>query len=1073
MAPEKFLRDLPFSSSEYAASASSNFKMPPLDGSLKLPEIYDWHLENNPGQTLFMYESAPVGYTHLTYREIVPASHRAAERIASAMSINLNDISDDTPPVAVVATTDTVTHFCVLLGMLKAGISYITISPRNSAAAVVHLAEKVGAEHVFYSSEPAVGKLIQESSELMVHTYSRSLRGSRMPEFGDIFRDGPYPILTKRNYDLDFPAIYSHSSGSTSLPKPIPWTHAFLLQLAMAPVFGAVNFCNEVVAYHSASMSHGTGKHLLPYIASSGMIIAVFTPSTPARFPSPEATYQAFVKLNADYVLSFPNLLESWAADPEKVEGLKKVKRAIFTGSLLNKEIGDYLASQGVQLAPFYGLAEAGVVGSFIPAPQGMDWEYFPLTAHSGGVFVDRGDDLHELMIVEQPFKRLSLSNSTFGDARAYATRDSFVEHPSKSGYWKVCGRFDDRIVHPSGEKTNPVLMEQIIGTDPQVKSAIVFGNGRNQTGVLIQLEDLSVFDPDDRAMLMNFRQYIQPKVNDANRIAASYSRIFPEMILTTSPSKPFMYTEKGSLRRGAILKAYTPEIDELYKLAEQTVSSNVLFPTDWHFENILNFVQAVLQTIPLHVPKDEDVFRYGCNSIQVTRIEVIIRGSLKEAIGSRLPTKSLRNFVYEHQSPQAIAQFLHSFLQLGSREPPTSTTSRVKEMEKIMAPLITSFPSMRPVPDPVTETSETVILITGTTGALGSNFLATVLNDNSVSRVYALNRKVGCVPTQRRQQDTFTQQGLDLNLLSSPKLDLLDVDLTQSYFGLQSPKFEEMRHSVTHIYHLGKYIRIYWGLLVGLRNLIDFALSSSQLQPPAFFFASSIGVFRNISVNKMMPESSLPDLRDAEGQGYEESKAIAERILEAARTQTSLRPTIIRFGQLSGGVSGAWTTKEWFPTILKSSTTIRMLPELQGHASFLPVDCAARVLNDVRDVRVPFLHLAHPQPTPVSEISAFFSKALELPLVPYAEWIQAVEGFEGKCTSSPEHLSQIPALKILHFFREDSRFNAQAHTNVLGFASLDTAVAESVSPTLRNVPRMGTVDADKWLKFWRSVHFI
>ncbi|EEB88593.1 hypothetical protein MPER_13499, partial [Moniliophthora perniciosa FA553] len=86
--------------------------------------------------------------------------------------------------------------------------------------------------------------------------------------------------------------------------------------------------------------------------------------------------------------------------------------------------------------------------------------------------------------------------------------------------------------------------------------------------------------------MLTAFRQYILPKVNDANRVAASYSRIFPEMILPTSPSKPFMYTEKGSLRRGAILKAYTSNIDELYKSAEQTVSSNVLFPTDWHFDN-------------------------------------------------------------------------------------------------------------------------------------------------------------------------------------------------------------------------------------------------------------------------------------------------------------------------------------------------------------------------------------------------------------------------------------------------------------------------------------------------------
>lgn len=29
-----------------------------------------------------------------------------------------------------------------------------------------------------------------------------------------------------------------------------------------------------------------------------------------------------------------------------------------------------------------------------------MDWEYFPLTQHSGGKFVDGGDDLYELVII-------------------------------------------------------------------------------------------------------------------------------------------------------------------------------------------------------------------------------------------------------------------------------------------------------------------------------------------------------------------------------------------------------------------------------------------------------------------------------------------------------------------------------------------------------------------------------------------------------------------------------------------------------------------------------------------------
>lgn len=97
---------------------------------------------------------------------------------------------------------------------MKAGISFITISPHNSAAAVVHLAEKVKSEYVLHSSEPSIIKLVHDASELMLKDHSHILKSARMPEFGDIFREGPYPTLTKRRYELDFPAIYTHSSGS-------------------------------------------------------------------------------------------------------------------------------------------------------------------------------------------------------------------------------------------------------------------------------------------------------------------------------------------------------------------------------------------------------------------------------------------------------------------------------------------------------------------------------------------------------------------------------------------------------------------------------------------------------------------------------------------------------------------------------------------------------------------------------------------------------------------------------------------------------------------------------------------
>lgn len=85
------------------------------------------------------------------------------------------------------------------------------------------------------------------------------------------------------------------------------------------------------------------------------------------------------------------------------------------------------------------------------------------------------------------------------------------------------------------------------------------------------------------------------------------------------------------------------------------------------------------------------------------------------------------------------------------------------------------------------------VVLVTGTTGWLGSLMLAELLQDPTVKRVYALNRKVGL--TRERQVRAFEEKGIDVKLATSNKLVLLDADLTVEGFGLCGSVFEEVRY--------------------------------------------------------------------------------------------------------------------------------------------------------------------------------------------------------------------------------------------------------------------------------------
>lgn len=115
---------------------------------------------------------------------------------------------------------------------------------------------------------------------------------------------------------------------------------------------------------------------------------------------------------------------------------------------------------------------------------------------------------------------------------------------------------------------------------------------------------------------------------------------------------------------------------------------------------------------------------------------------------------------------------------------------------------------------------------------------------------------------------------------------------------------------------------------IMGLRNLINFALSSPLRNPPTLIYTSSIGVFQTpISVADHLAELPI-EAQVAIGTGYTESKWVSEQILATASAQTTLKSVIVRVGQISGGPKGFWSIKEWFPALVQSAKFVSCLPD-------------------------------------------------------------------------------------------------------------------------------------------------
>ncbi len=61
------------------ALTSKTFIPPPLDGSLTLPEIYDWHSKHNPSHRLFVYTQQDGTPRTICWPEAVRAVHTGAK----------------------------------------------------------------------------------------------------------------------------------------------------------------------------------------------------------------------------------------------------------------------------------------------------------------------------------------------------------------------------------------------------------------------------------------------------------------------------------------------------------------------------------------------------------------------------------------------------------------------------------------------------------------------------------------------------------------------------------------------------------------------------------------------------------------------------------------------------------------------------------------------------------------------------------------------------------------------------------------------------------------------------------
>lgn len=102
------------------------------------------------------------------------------------------------------------------------------------------------------------------------------------------------------------------------------------------------------------------------------------------------------------------------------------------------------------------------------------------------------------------------------------------------------------------------------------------------------------------------------------------------------------------------------------------------------------------------------------------------------------------------------------------------------------------SYSTRKPILLEARTVAQERVLVTGTTGGLGSHLLATLLGNENIETVWALNRG----PREKvvaRQRDAFEDKLLDVGLLESKKLLILGAELEEQSLGLDGPVYQEV----------------------------------------------------------------------------------------------------------------------------------------------------------------------------------------------------------------------------------------------------------------------------------------